>query len=276
MNITVVDGDNMLNVSFATPISPNQTYRYGPQPPQFQGLAIMAIVKDRDDPDKGPAYFFQQSFDKLVVLRENEFPMMNSKRWLHKEFDGYAALNERDVHEDEDEDEYTQVEDKAWFCFWKGTLLEAFIFVSQDYATTTTTSTFDLPSSTNKPGHLHLVTASPTGRYGLSIPAETSVAAVPPSPGSWPRDFIPTDTMDYSKVVKIKERRNVNNEIKPYCQKMRIMEDGSLSPLEDMQNLDELEPALNGLKRRDWFEMLGFARRKRAMSKGCQCNWVIA
>ena len=274
MNITVtVDEDNITSVSFSSmSIGSTGTYRFGPQPPQFAGLSNVAIMKDKDDPDKGPAYFIQQPFDKLVILRETEFPVMNSKRSFH------AALDRRD------DDDSAQVGDKAWFCFWNGTLLEAFIFVSQDF----TPPSLQFSTSTSSTDFYHRITAipsatnvrsipTPNSGIGVSIPTTSSGAgngfSLPiPTPKVWPRhNAMPSSMNYYPKMVKMEERRNYDNEIPPYCQKMQIMNDGSAQPVDDRQELDENQPS--SMKRREWFGMLSFAS-KRDSVKGCQCNWM--
>lgn len=250
MNITVMEDDNNItSVSFSSMSNNPKPYRYGAQPPQFNGSSNVAIMQDIDEPNRGPAYFIQQPFDKLVILKETDFSVMNSKRWFNAEHE-YAELNERD------DEEYAQASQKPWFCFWNGTLLEVFIFVSQDSVDSSTSTT---------PGFPQGVPATPTAAFGLSIPSV-------PTPRHWPRRDMPSL---YPKVVKLEERRNSANEITPYCQQMQIMDDGTASLVGEKQELNETEPSATGIRRRGWLGRLSLNKRDTGL-KGCQCNWVSA
>lgn len=308
-------------------------YRWGAQPPSFEQGSTIALMKDKDNLSMGPAFYFQQSFDKLVVLRESDFQPYMLKRSLtgageyngyqdlverghDGEYEDYLVLEERDDQwEDEDylvleergdataEDleNFAKPADKPWFCFWNGTILEGFIFV-----TLKTTVSEPVPMDTDTGASETAPAAEPTvtanaNQTDISAPPEapsiTSISA--PPEGTPTTSFVNEDTIStppayptsspskYPKVVKLEERRNTQNDIPtPYCQKMQIMNDGTPSPLYDhtgklfIQYLNETEPEIpNGLhkRRRSWFEILStIGKRDTSADSGCQCQWQIA
>jgi hypothetical protein len=100
-------------------------YAYGAQPPVLMSSKVLNLVIDSQDPSSGPAWFFEMTYDKVVILPPNAFtPSANSKR------------KEKERHNDKPFGEFTgrknvlQPGDKPWFCYWNGTLLETFIYVS--------------------------------------------------------------------------------------------------------------------------------------------------
>lgn len=184
------------------------------------------LMKDRNNWNKGPAYFFQQSYNKTVIVRERDMPpgYPHSKRsssgmfrrWISggQEIDGAMDLHERD-QSDWANNEYASITDKPWFCFWNETMLEGFIYVTQDQAGT--------PS---RP------TAVSTGAY--SVLSGTSLAA-PTSAGHKRQQPSPA-TLHYPKVVKLEERRLYRSAVQPYCQQMQILNNYQPGPLADPSN----------------------------------------
>lgn len=283
------------------------------------------VMKDKDDPSKGPAYFFQHSFDKIVILRDSEFHPGMLERSLTDagEINDYGVLDERDdegehesylvLEEREDEGEYenyfvleeradanetdlrpfAKPTDKPWFCFWNGTILEAFIFVTHDSNTTlpdapaadpsvtsSTTQTGSSPSDIPAPPDAPVTSSGNDDKYSFgSYPT-----SVPTTSTAWHHKRQDTSPPNYPKVVKLEERRNTQNGPPPYCQRMQIMNDGTPSPLPDssgkpiIYNLTETEPVDGHYKkRRSWFEILSTMVKRDTSTKGeCQCQWIIS
>ena len=74
-------------------LMPN-VFRYGAQPPELTYPADVMIMNDKDDRSKGPAYFFQELYTKLVVLRPEEFePLL--KRWSKQDAEVLEQLETR-------------------------------------------------------------------------------------------------------------------------------------------------------------------------------------
>ncbi len=251
MTVTWDTGENLTRISLKSS-APSIFYRYGPQPPQISNSSTVTVVKDRDDLDRGPAFHFQMPFDKLIILSAERFPIMKKRSVTEKEnYKGHAVLDERDGNDRE----YTQAKDSPWFCYWNGTVLEAYIFITQDAMSATPPSPSVLSGHNSNVNNL-VTTSSP-------LPTTTTLQ----------RD--PSNVTNYPKVVKIEERRNAENAVSPYCQQMRIDDDGSAIPLGYRIPLHEVEPpTTSGMKQRDFFEGLPWEM-KRSDPQGCQCKWLL-
>lgn len=300
MDVDFYGANPTASLSYSTPTP--TIYQWGAQPPSFQGSSTVTLMRDKDDLSKGPAYFFQQSFDKIVVLKEHEFRPNMSKRSYSDageyhdypeleeradegEYRDYPMLEERDDPERRDPSRYTIPTDKPWFCFWNGTILEAFIFV-----TLNTTTDIDDPPAADPSVTSTSINTIPTLSYPSppTIPTPNLPATIPPGSASptWNHKRRDTLQTNYPKVVKFEERHNTQNDIKPYCQQMQIMNDGTPSPLTDAsgnlirQDLDETEPDdpdSHYKRRRSWFEILStLGKRDTTTNSGCQCQWEMA
>jgi hypothetical protein len=184
---------------------------YGAQPPIISRPARLILVNDSKYPEKGPAWFFQMPYNKLVILREDDLSISIAKRDGpgNHEFGGFMGRKK-----------VAQVGDKPWFCYWNRTLLEAFIYVNQ------TSNVGNLPPSPSP-----AATTSPppfaTSTYASSVP--TSGADYDDHPSSGPTaepEFLPC----YPKVFKLEERR-VSIGVPPYCVQHVVNPDGTYSPL---------------------------------------------
>ena len=104
---------------------------YGAVAPSFNGTESASLMNDTRDPQFGPALFFYQLFDKVVVLKYPN-PALNAsvstKRssipTSDKLLKHAARSNPSDLKEG----------DQAWVCYWNNTSLEGFIYVEKDTA----------------------------------------------------------------------------------------------------------------------------------------------
>ena len=233
------DADNLTTISMKSS-SPTGFWQYGPQPPEVQNVLALLPMQDVEHTEKGPAYYFQQSFDKLVILNGDEFDDDLEKRSPMKK-EGQADLGRRDSAI------FPAIEPnkRTWFCHWNGTLLEAFIF-SQEPAQefTPTLNSMATPSSMK---YLK-------GDLG-PFPSPTNI---------------------YPKTIKVEERRNPVNDKGPYCEPMIIVdrETATRDPNRSTIWLNETEPQLKNpnMRRRDLLE--GVMVDKRSVLHGCQCKWL--
>lgn len=296
---------SQVHVSFSyndTQNSGNSKTRYGPQPPGFSGLVTMTPMMDKGDWRKGPAYVFHHEFDKVVILHEDAFNRTKKKRWFNDELYEDDKFLERRHDTD---DPYIGDSDRPWYCFWNGTVLEGFIFVTEDLANSTnTTATNSDHSSIYSNGNEtapHTITES----AGLSVstfpipledistipsPPLASEISVPfPTSVSWKKrqettlatDEITSSGMSkYPKVIKIEERRNVVNSVPPYCQQMEFSKDQIPSPIDDQSfPLNEYEKTPTSTSsyssRRGLSGILSIFRRgTSAWSSSCGCVWI--
>lgn len=204
MVVTMV-GPNapIISLSYATPS--DGYIRYGSQPPQLNQPANLVLMKDKDDFNKGPAYVFQQQYDKVVIVHEQDIPggIPSSKRSLFKRwFYDKGLENHRSLIGRQDDDEWTsnsiaQPVDRPWFCYWNNTILEGFIFVTQNASASASAS-------------------------GASSSAAATISGSSQFPGSRFKRQSPPSAPSYPKSMKIEERRPLNPS-QPYCEQMQIL-----------------------------------------------------
>lgn len=217
--------------------TPDGIVQYGLQPPLL-GSQDLQLVMDLDYKAFGPAYHFNSMYDKLVILNPDEFA-------------AGASLSPAALRKREDKPPFRhrfQVVpgDLPWYCYWNQTYIEGYIYVTDDSSAA---------SFTNFP------TNWPTNPYGSSVPVETGAPATAVGSGS---SGIATPTPNpvrkrgdgdymrkppYPRIVKIEERR-LPSMPQPYCQRMRLMDDGKPQPaLDSSQNpiivyLQEDDPSI--------------------------------
>lgn len=233
------DAENLTTISIKSSFSPG-FWRYGPQPPEVQNTLAVLPMQDIEHTDKGPAYYFQQSFDKLVILNDDEFDNKLGKRSpMNKE--GYADLSRRGSTSSATIKPPTQ----TWFCHWNGTLLEAFIF-------------------TQESAQESIPTPNPTAK-----PDPTKFLRNDPTP-------FPSITKTYPKTIKVEERRHPVNDVGPYCEPMIIHDRvrATRDPTRSTIQLNETEPPVENrdMRRRDLLQ--GLMVQKRRVVHGCQCKWL--
>ena len=198
---------------------PSPQIRYGAQPPVLPGQVNMNLMKDSHERSLGPAYFFQQAYNKTVILKAEDLPGSYpiSKRsaqdwpWLEERGQSEWILND-----------FVSIADKPWYCFWNGTFLEGFVYVTQNEGSS---------SASNAAAASSFASATTT----VAVPQGKRQAG--PSTSGTP----------YPKVIKIEERRPLRNPPQPYCQQMQIMNNGQPEPYEPqghsiIVNLNETEP----------------------------------
>ena len=194
-------------VSLTYPTPSDGLIYYGSQPPQLKQPASLVLMYDKDDFSKGPAYFFQQPYDKLVIVHEEDLPggVKSSKRsflkrWLYG--DGPESLGSLTGRQENDEnDEWTSQSiakpgDRPWYCYWNNTILEGFIFVTQD-ANPSASASDASPSAAATSLGSGPIEGSRLKRHGPASPS-------------------------YPKSVIIEERRPLKP-TQAYCQQMQIL-----------------------------------------------------
>lgn len=198
---------------------------YGAQPPTLNELRVMKLVNDSDYLDRGPAWFFQTTYNKVVILPENALTASSStlKRDINKR---RAALSASDFMGRKG---VAQPGDKPWFCYWNGTLLEAFIYANM----TSSAGSYTPPSVTSSSSSQSSV--QPTNTYSGSTPS--SSAQFSGSGGGGPPNYgkgsDPTFLPCYPKVIKLEERRLPisDQNIPPYCIQNAVNSDGTYQPV---------------------------------------------
>jgi len=170
----------------------------------------MRLVNDSTYPGRGPAWFVQMPYDKLVILHETELLPSTGKRDSTSDFMGRKGV--------------AQPGDSPWFCYWNATLLEVFLYVN------------DTSIAGNYP-----LGAAPSGSYRSSAPPTTSTypSSVPTSSvyPSGISSFGPSANPEllpcYPKVLKLEERRvpiDGQNPPQPVCIQNYVNPDGTYQP----------------------------------------------
>ncbi|PVH83080.1 hypothetical protein DL98DRAFT_513375 [Cadophora sp. DSE1049] len=175
-------------------------YAFGTQPPILNQDQVLNLVTDSQEPGKGPAWFFEMPYNKIVILPEAALtpPAANSKR-------GNGAKEEGKPPGGFMRKNVAQPGDRPWFCYWNGTLLEAFIYVNLTSSAGRSASTSPVSA-----------TASVTSSYGSSVPSATAAPSSGSSESGSAQQF--KFPPAYPNVLKIEERRVPGpQEIPPYC-----------------------------------------------------------
>ncbi|RDL42007.1 uncharacterized protein BP5553_01986 [Venustampulla echinocandica] len=200
--------NNEVNLSYGN--NSLNSFTYGAQAPTLSESRPLKLVTDVTDAARGPAWWFQMPYDKLVVLHENNLAPLNKRRegkshepsdWVRK---GVAVPG-----------------DSPWFCYWNGTILEAFIYVNQ-------TSSWGSKSSPIPSGAPSSTTGSEqSSTYSTSVPTSSNAQTDGPSSRYGP------PTPPYPKVVKIEEHRMSRGPrvSAPYCVQHKINADNSATPV---------------------------------------------
>ena len=252
-------------------------FNYGAQPPVFSSSTGVSLMLDREDPSRGPAYFFQHSYDKLVIVPHDDINQTGttSKRWTEESVEEASLLSRRAGNS-------LRKNDTAWFCFWNSTMLEGFIYITQDVSPDP-----NILSSTSSAPVADVTSPPPTPGSLMSTPGSPASSSVTPTPssrsdrdkrhngdyeknrhhgqdsdkeswhgnngqwGQWDQNKgsdSSSGSRQYPKVVKLMERRTPTDRQLPYCQQMEIDENGNPSPTLDPErnpikfSLEEMAP----------------------------------
>lgn len=274
MVVTIADS-NAPEISLLYP-PPSDIYtHYGSQPPQLNRPANLVLMNDKDDFNKGPAYWFQQQYDKLVIVHEGDLhgaipsPRRSFlKRWFYdNRLENPGSLKGRQDDDTWASNTFAQPGQKPWFCYWNNTVLEGFVFITQDA---------NLSASTSNASPSAAATSSGSSEWSRSRLRRQSSAT----------------SSAYPKSVKFEERRPLKPS-QPYCQQLQILdtyqpgssilqtiylnETGSQSLVQNqaMQGMGgihiPLEPAASppgSSKKR------GAMHKRTTYPSACQCQWM--
>jgi len=253
LNVTNADyGSTQVSVYTHMPDLP---YFYGAQAPVLQSLSSLQLVIDKYHPEEGPAYFFQQTYDKLVILPQTSLSPTGSKRSLDEIMEE-ATLEERGSVVNHQPALPGQ---KPWFCYWNGTTLEGFIYVTQNISDPEQNTTAIVNSV------ISAATAAPS-----SNPSAYSRKLKSKRDSSWP-SLVP---LTYPKCVKIEERRDLKTAVAPYCQQMQILYNHHVNPVANPDGGGPLTVNLTEVESSVQVRSIGSRSRKRDwVNSSCTCEW---
>ncbi|RYP93346.1 hypothetical protein DL770_000535 [Monosporascus sp. CRB-9-2] len=205
-------------------------YAYGMQPPSTSNPLKLRLVEDSLEPDRGPAWSFQTLYNKTVIIPE-EYLEADGNLSDGKKFNRRDFIFGGDVHRKG----VAKPGEKPWVCYWESTLLETFIYATQNNSFERVNSV--LPSATSsRTVQSASIRPNPTdGSEGSADKGElrTSTRTSSP-PASSTVDYFdhpPTPTENaqvYPRVVKIMERRIPGfASVDPWCRQFEILPDGN-------------------------------------------------
>lgn len=270
-------------------------------------------VQDNDDKDNGLAFYFQDFYDKIVVVPEHSIDLSNYQRVKRDSHNSVpfvvpAAWRSRK--------EVLVPGAKPWFCVWNETFVEGFIYVNEAIASSTTsTSTSSTPTVSSPLAQDSPKTTAappwPTGPPSYTAGSsndvitttitDTLTTAVYSGPaqgyqewagsqrwkaslhehatGSMNKRQVPGPWEALPYVVKIEERR-LPDSPQPYCQQYQILDNGQANWLSDgdggpiIVKLNEQDPSFGS------YQNAGTpsnSKRKRgisSMANACHCQWM--
>ncbi|KAF7860839.1 hypothetical protein EAF04_008357 [Stromatinia cepivora] len=240
-------------------------YPYGAQPPILSTAQVLSLVNDSQYPSRGPAWFFQMPYNKVVVLPQKALST-NMKR-------GQSAagfMNHKGV---------AQAGDQPWFCYWNGTILEAFIYVNETSSGASSSAT--VASSGSSSGDIG---GYGTNTHSSDVPSSAAGVQSQSSSSSRSSQNNPQFLPQYPKVYKVAERRvpRGSQTVPAYCVAHQILWDGNAAPLMNSTGqpitiyLNETQPTtLSPLQSRSLVSDL-FERDlvERDGDESCGCVWL--
>lgn len=289
----------------------DDTIYYGTQAAFMQtSWAPFTTVQDNDDKSGGPAYYFQQFYDKVVVLPESALAVPSSKMKKRRSFPLNAGWLQHK--------QAAQPSQKPWFCVWNNTFVEGFIYVDEAIATTYSVSsgsaqaTASANASSSSSSPAAVTTSSSAGAlptdYITTTITKTSTTATYTGPvssysvfasrlaeqatdddddndnGHSKRQFTEDDLYNtlamYPYVVKIEERRLAGNTVNPYCQQYQILDDGSYNWVAGSNGepiiieLDEQDPSYSAYQSAGLASNNRKLKERRLVAGGCHCQWL--
>ena len=283
VNLELTSSNGHYQAQLVTKTPSQAPIHYGAQPPQLSQAADLILMHDKEDWNRGPAYFFQELYDKVVVVRELEFTSDKDKRWLLGSSGVLRpdTLGPRDSG-DLDDSPVAVPADKPWFCFWNNTVMEGFIYITGPANSSTSSQSAESAAVSDQSSSASTIILSPALSNGA-----TAVAAPSAAPSLHNRQAMDSP---FSKVLKLEERRGPQRQ-QPYCQQMQIMNDGTASPITippsgsfNTVNLDEDEPVQQNRLSRP--SSLPSQERRRStverrrgvggafLASACQCQWL--
>ncbi|EXJ67821.1 uncharacterized protein A1O5_09167 [Cladophialophora psammophila CBS 110553] len=262
-----------------------QLFRYGPQPPDFNGTRFaMQPYKDKDDDQLGVALFFSVLFDKLIIVPNIELSpdsddhmkrSVSAPELARRGTGNWGAS-------------YLGVGDKPWYCFWNSTISEFWVFLEQDmddaYQTykpsSTITSATSGPTSAGPYSTSHNTPGHGTGPTTTNPSTTTPYPSEPTDEDYWPDTKLKRQATvgspDFPKLVKMVEKRKPDNNVQPYCQQMQVLNNWQIMPIPDVPTIC--------IKESDYGAPTSATSRRRVMPRrspntveqlgsNCICEW---
>lgn len=197
---------------------------WGTQPPNIDDPLPLRLVNDTFDISRGPAWWIEITYDKVVWVSESDFGQQNNKKrdWtydgpLKEGFDPTRFMSNNPGPMDGE---------NAWICTWPNVTMEIFIYPNQNSSSPPWSSTTAMSSATS-----------------TAAPAETSKPPYDPTPS-------------YPQVVKFLERRLFmdNDETAAVCKQVKLIDNGH--DTEDVEDEDGIPIEVVVTERQSSYEQM--------------------
>jgi hypothetical protein len=278
--------------------SSDSAFEYGAQY-KYMNTQFAPYQAVQETDEEGPAFYFGQTYDKIVLLPESTFPVPS------------GAPKKRDYHMPLGFTKNRQLVrgDKPWMCVWNDTLIEGWIYTEQNVTSTTSSSPPSTPNSNSKPTESIVPTSTSDSSATTTLPASTVAS-------SSQRDYTDrkrqlqrrqttsssitlddneeelitdrSETLDYyhslaryPHPIKIEERR-VNKYADgnaPYCQLFQLL-DSELQPFTDQNypngikfDLSETPPDYTAYHQNASASTTSRSTKRQTQANACHCEW---
>jgi len=289
---SIDQGGPLLSVAFDDYSLRPQLFRYGPQPPDFNGSSFgLKPFMDKDDDELGVALFFSALFDKIVIFPSDAISPSDAGT---KRSVSISQLSKRGADKANEPDWMStllSIGEQPWFCFWNSTISEFWIFLGQDMDNNASSATTTAASSMQTgppPQSSSGASSSPYGSPMYTPPATqssknypsqtTSAPSEKTSDGYWDGSKVrrrgSDSSSNFPKLVKMVQKRKPGSNVPPYCQQMQVLNNWQIMPIPTVPTvtIDESEyapqstsPSRRAVRpRSDMTEQLG---------SNCICEW---
>ncbi|KAF2236798.1 hypothetical protein EV356DRAFT_512553 [Viridothelium virens] len=147
--VNLLVNNEMGGMAMAQVINPEagSPIQYGTQPPQF-GPAPLYLVMDLEAPNLGPAYYFQSTYNKTVILDSSMFdPSQKTKRNQNGQNGQNNYYGNQFFHHRND----VSPGDQPWVCFWNSTSVELFVYDTHNVSASAVASLSSMVSASEVP-----------------------------------------------------------------------------------------------------------------------------
>lgn len=188
-----------------------------------------------------------------------------------------------------DDDDYLNIGDKPWYCYWNSTISEFWIFLDRnmnDTNQTNGTSTITSASTTATAVHSYSPSYASGPMYGsefTSLPASltTQYPSEPTNEAYWTggsraKRQASVGSPGFPKLAKMVEKRKPDDNVQPYCQQMQVLNNWQIMPIPDVPTIcieesDYSSAAATGGSRMSMRKRNGDTVQQ--MTSNCICEW---
>ena len=241
---------------------------YGTQAPSVLKNQTLRWAADVNNQSLGPAAFFQSIYNKVVIIPSHALNASSGNQRRDVE-DGYSSIDIRELDTRDMNGPQVAAGDTPWYCYWNNTLVEGFIYMTQNASDAQ-------PNANGGPSGSGYIADSGQNLTGPPAPDgppghnEGGSPFTPKRDGGWQPPF-------FSKILKVEERRDPDwISSAPYCQQMQVLDDGRVGAVLDPQgdpvvvSLQETKGSYKAKARRSHEE-----RSPDTDWSKCDCQWIL-